>query len=111
MRCGTRTIRHRPLNVHKDGSTVRVQVQSVSFFQRAQRRHRPGAGALPEGASAPAGGADERFTHWIATIQYAFTHAVAGPAGAPLESARLQGHGADAPSRRCNAAAPAGRGG
>ena len=62
-----------PLNVHKDGSTVRVQVQSVSFFQRgtgvtdlAQVRYLK--------AQRQAGGAsDERFTHWIATIQYAFT--------------------------------------
>jgi type IV secretion system protein VirB8 len=61
-----------PLNVHKDGSTVRVQVEAVSFFQRtsgvtdlAQVRYlkaeRQGSGAV------------ERFTHWIATIQYAYT--------------------------------------
>jgi len=61
-----------PLNVHKDGSTVRAQVESVSFFQRgnglsdlAQVRYvkaeRQGAGAV------------ERFTHWIATLQYAYT--------------------------------------
>jgi len=61
-----------PLNVHKDGSIVRVQVQSVSFFQRgngvtdlAQVRY-----VKAERAS---GAADERFTHWIATVQYAFT--------------------------------------
>jgi type IV secretion system protein VirB8 len=61
-----------PLNVHKDGSTVRVQVQSVSFFQRAS-----GVTDLAQvrylKAERAAGGADERFTHWIATIQYAFT--------------------------------------
>ena len=61
-----------PLNVHKDGSTVRAQVESVSFFQRgnglsdlAQVRYvkaeRQGSGAV------------ERFTHWIATLQYAYT--------------------------------------
>jgi type IV secretion system protein VirB8 len=61
-----------PLNVHKDGSTVRVQVEAVSFFQRASsvtdlaqvrylKAERPGAGA------------DERISHWIATIQYAYT--------------------------------------
>jgi type IV secretion system protein VirB8 len=61
-----------PLNVHKDGSTVRVQVQSVSFFERgngvrdlAQVRYLK---AQREG-----GGTDEHVTHWIATIQYAFT--------------------------------------
>jgi type IV secretion system protein VirB8 len=60
-----------PLNVHKDGSTVRVQVNSVSFFTRAsglsdlaQVRYLK---ALRQGA-----GADESFTHWVATIQYAY---------------------------------------
>jgi type IV secretion system protein VirB8 len=59
-----------PLNVHKDGSSVRVQVQSVSFFRRgngisdlAQVRYVKGERQ---------GGADERLTHWIATIQYAY---------------------------------------
>jgi type IV secretion system protein VirB8 len=61
-----------PLNVHKDGSTVRVQVQSVSFFQRAS-----GVTDLAQvrylKAQRSSGGTDERFTHWIATIQYMFT--------------------------------------
>ncbi len=70
-----------PLNVHKDGSTVRVEVQAVSFFQRgsgitdlAQVRYLK--------AQRQAGGADERVTHWIATVQYAFT--------APSQDARLR---------------------
>lgn len=61
-----------PLNLHKDGSTVRVQVEAVSFFQRAsgvtdlaQVRYRK---AERQGA-----GADERISHWIATIQYAYS--------------------------------------
>ncbi len=61
-----------PLNLHKDGSTVRVQVEAVSFFQRssgatdlAQVRYLKG--------DRQAGGADEHITHWIATIQYAYT--------------------------------------
>jgi type IV secretion system protein VirB8 len=60
-----------PLNVHKDGSTVRVQVESVSFLERAsgvadlaQVRYLKAERAGP--------GADEHFTHWIATIQYAY---------------------------------------
>jgi type IV secretion system protein VirB8 len=61
-----------PLNVHKDGSTVRVQVESVSFFQRAS-----GATDLAQvrylKAERQGNGADEHFTHWIATIQYAYT--------------------------------------
>jgi type IV secretion system protein VirB8 len=61
-----------PLNLHKDGSTVRVQVEAVSFFKRAN-----GVTDLAQvrylKAERQAGGADERVTHWIATIQYAYT--------------------------------------
>jgi type IV secretion system protein VirB8 len=61
-----------PLNVHKDGSTVRVQVEAVSFFQRAS-----GSNDLAQvrylKAERQANGADERISHWIATIQYAYT--------------------------------------
>ncbi len=60
-----------PLNVYKDGSSVRAQVTSVSFFTRssgltdlAQVRYLK--------AVRQAGGADEKYTHWIATIQYAY---------------------------------------
>ncbi len=61
-----------PLNVHKDGSTVRAQVESVSFFQRgtgvtdlAQVRY---VKAERQGSDAV-----ERLTHWIATLHYAYT--------------------------------------
>jgi type IV secretion system protein VirB8 len=61
-----------PLNVHKDGSTVRVQVGAVSFFQRAS-----GVTDLAQvryvKAERQGSGGDERATHWIATIQYAYT--------------------------------------
>jgi type IV secretion system protein VirB8 len=60
-----------PLNQHKDGSSVRVQVESVSFFTRgsglsdlAQVRYLK---ALRQG-----GGSDEKYSHWVATIQYAY---------------------------------------
>jgi type IV secretion system protein VirB8 len=60
-----------PLNVHKDGSTVSVQVVSVSFFKRAngvadlaQVRYLK---ALRQGA-----GSEEAFTHWVATVQYSY---------------------------------------
>ncbi|MDB6047229.1 MAG: hypothetical protein JWM63_5780 [Gammaproteobacteria bacterium] len=60
-----------PLNVHKDGSTVRAQVESVSFFRRAS-----GVSDLAQvryvRAERQGNGAEERFTHWIATIQYAY---------------------------------------
>jgi len=60
-----------PLNVFKDGTSVRVQVASVSFFTRvsgltdlAQVRYLK--------AIRPAGGGDEKFTHWVATVQYTY---------------------------------------
>lgn len=61
-----------PLNVHKDGSTVRAQVVSVSFFQRgngvtdlAQVRY---VKAQRQGSDG-----EEQLTHWIATLQYVYT--------------------------------------
>src|SRR5688572_6677507 len=67
-----------PLNVYKDGSTVRADVQSVTYFTRgsgltdlAQVRF---AKALRRG-----NGADEQRTYWIATIQYAYAKPAADP--------------------------------
>jgi type IV secretion system protein VirB8 len=61
-----------PLNVHKDGSSVRIQVTSVSFFTRAsglsdlaQVRYLKAARQGP--------GAEESITHWLANVQYAYT--------------------------------------
>ena len=61
-----------PLNVHKDGSTVAVHVEAVSFFQRAnavtdlaQVRYLKEERQNGEG--------DERVSHWIATVQYAYS--------------------------------------
>jgi type IV secretion system protein VirB8 len=62
---------HSPLNEHKDGSTVTVRIEDVSFFKRASgiqnlaqvrylTRVREGSGAA---------GPDR---HWIATIEYAY---------------------------------------
>jgi type IV secretion system protein VirB8 len=60
-----------PLNIHKDGSSVRVQVEAVSFFRRAS-----GITDLAQvrylKAERPGAGADEHLSHWIATIQYAY---------------------------------------
>ena len=60
-----------PLNVHKDGSIVRAQVESVSFFQRGS-----GVTDLAQvryvTAERSGNGADEHVSHWIATIQYAY---------------------------------------
>lgn len=61
-----------PLNVHKDGSTVRAQVVSVSFFQRGN-----GVADLAQvryvKAQRQGGDGEEQLTHWIATLQYVYT--------------------------------------
>ena len=60
-----------PLNLYKDGSSVRAQVKSVSFFKRAS-----GVTDLAQvrylKAKRTSGGTDEQVTNWIATIQYAY---------------------------------------
>jgi type IV secretion system protein VirB8 len=60
-----------PLNLYKDGTSVRAQVTSVSFFKRAS-----GVGDLAQvryiKAKRAAGAATEEATHWIATLQYAY---------------------------------------
>lgn len=67
-----------PLNLYKDGTSVRVQVSSVSFFKRAT-----GVGDLAQvryiKAKRAAGAATDETTHWIATLQYAY----ADPSGDP----------------------------
>jgi type IV secretion system protein VirB8 len=61
-----------PLNMYKDGTTIRASVVSVSFFRRAS-----GITDLAQVRYLKrlrrAGSAEEEVTHWIATIQYAYT--------------------------------------
>lgn len=67
-----------PLNTNKDGSVVRAQVKSVSFFRRAN-----GITDLAQvrylKARRTAAAADEQMTHWIATIQYAYAKPATDP--------------------------------
>ena len=60
-----------PLNLYKDGSTVRAQVSSLSFFKRAN-----GVVDLAQvryvKARRASGSTHDEMTHWIATIQYAY---------------------------------------
>jgi type IV secretion system protein VirB8 len=67
----TATNPNSPLNLHKDGGSVRVQVAAVSFFTRAS-----GLGDLAQvryvKVARQGVGAEESFTHWIATLQYAY---------------------------------------
>jgi type IV secretion system protein VirB8 len=60
-----------PLNLYKDGTSMRAEVSSVSFFQRgngvsdlAQVRYVKGRRS--------AGAPEAQLTHWIATVQYVY---------------------------------------
>jgi type IV secretion system protein VirB8 len=67
----TATNPNSPLNVHKDGSSVRVQVTSVSFFTRASGLSDLAQVRYLKAARQGAGSA-ETFSHWVATIQYTY---------------------------------------
>jgi type IV secretion system protein VirB8 len=60
-----------PLNLYRDGSSVRAQVSSVSFFTRAS-----GVKDLAQvryiKATRPSNGSEDQITHWIATVQYVY---------------------------------------
>ena len=77
-----------PLNVHKDGSSIRARVSSVSFFERAN-----GVQDLAQvrytKARRASGNAEEQISHWIATIQYVYGEP-SEPEAPALESTRLQ---------------------
>jgi type IV secretion system protein VirB8 len=60
-----------PLNKHKDGTTVRAEVQGVTFFTHANGV-RDLAQVRYVKAVRRGNGADEQRSHWIATIQYAY---------------------------------------
>jgi type IV secretion system protein VirB8 len=67
-----------PLNTYKDGTTVRAEVASVSFFKRAT-----GVTDLAQvryvKAKRIAGSTNEEATHWIATIQYVYADPSSDP--------------------------------
>ena len=60
-----------PVNLYKDGTTQRVQVKSVSFFQRANDLQDLAQVRFSRFSRA-GGTGPEQATHWIATIQYAY---------------------------------------
>jgi type IV secretion system protein VirB8 len=67
-----------PLNTNKDGSSVRSQVTSVSFFKRAS-----GIADLAQvryvKSKRAAGSSSEEATHWIATLQYVYADPSSDP--------------------------------
>jgi type IV secretion system protein VirB8 len=67
-----------PLNVYRDGTTVRAQVKAVTFFERgngitdlAQVRYLT--------AKRVAGGTEDQIEHWVATLQYAYVEPPGDP--------------------------------
>ncbi len=68
-----------PLNVHKDGSTRPGAGQFGEFLHPRERIVRPRPGAIFESRCARGAGADESFTHWVATIQYAYAEPAKDP--------------------------------
>jgi len=60
-----------PLNKFKDGTTVHVTVQSVSFFERANGRSDLAQIRFIK-MTRSGGTGPELFSHWIATVHYAY---------------------------------------
>jgi type IV secretion system protein VirB8 len=61
-----------PLNVHKDGTTVRVQIRSISFLKLESGRENVAQVRFTKYARA-GGTGEEQVTHWISTIEFAYT--------------------------------------
>lgn len=66
-----------PLNLYKDGTTIRVQVTAVTFFKRANGLNDLAQVRYIKARRAP--GATEALTHWIATIEYAYASPARDP--------------------------------
>lgn len=60
-----------PINLFKDGTTIRAQIKSISFFQRASGSNDLAQVRFTKTARAGGSGNDQ-VTHWIATIQFAY---------------------------------------
>jgi len=60
-----------PLNLYKDGTTIRAQVTSVSFFTRADGVTDLAQVRYVKGQR-QAGSAEEAHTYWIASIRYTY---------------------------------------
>lgn len=67
-----RTNPQSPLNLYKDGTTVRVQIRSITFLKLASGKDNVAQVRFTKHAR-PGGTGDEQSTAWIATIEYAYT--------------------------------------
>lgn len=67
-----------PFNVYKDGTSVHVQVSAVSFFSRTNGVSDLAHVRYVKARRTP-GSAEEKRTHWIATVQYAYAEPSSDP--------------------------------
>lgn len=61
-----------PLNVFKDGTTVRTQVRSVTFLKLESGRDRLAQVRFSR-YTRPGGTGEEQPSHWVSTIEFAYT--------------------------------------
>ena len=61
-----------PLNVFKDGSTVRTQVRSITFLKLESGRDKLAQVRFSR-YTRPGGTGEEQPTHWVSTIEFAYT--------------------------------------
>ena len=72
-----RTNPNSPLNVHRDGTSVRVQVSSITFFDRSS-----GVEDLAQVRfikTTRSGNGGEQISQWIATVQYVYAAPATDP--------------------------------
>src|SRR5437667_7427240 len=66
-----------PLNVYKDGTTLRVQVSSITFFKRSSGTEDLAQVRFVKSRRGANGA--EQLSHWIATIQYVYATPATDP--------------------------------
>ena len=60
-----------PLNLYKDGTTVRVQIKSISFLKLASGKENVAQVRFSKAARV-GGRGEEQHTHWITTIEFSY---------------------------------------
>ncbi|CAG0946455.1 Type IV secretion system protein virB8 [Gammaproteobacteria bacterium] len=66
-----RTNPQSPLNLYKDGTTVRTQIRSISFLKLASGKDNIAQVRFTKYARA-GGTGEEQATHWISTVEFAY---------------------------------------
>lgn len=63
---------HSPLNLFKDGTTIRAQVRSVTFLKLESGRDKLAQVRFSR-YTRPGGTGEEQASHWVSTIEFAYT--------------------------------------